>query len=83
MLTSCVADYLPSSSPEDWKESVLIFCVPMAHKKQEHFLMSMYGEAWLLSLLEDRMFVLLGSCRVLRAVKPPVFFLHLSKHPCM
>lgn len=43
----------------------------------------MYGEAWLLSLLEDRMFALLGPCRVLRAVKPPVFFPHLSKHPCM
>lgn len=82
MLTSCVADYLPSSSPKDWKESMLING-PMARKRQEHFSMPMYGEAWLLSLLEDRMFALLGLCRVLRAVKPPVFFLHLSKHPCM
>lgn len=55
----------------------------MAHKRQEHFPMPMYGEAWLLSLLEDRMFAFLGLRRVLRAVKLPVFFLHLSKHPHM
>lgn len=79
MLTSYVADYLPSASPEDWKESSL----SMAHKRQEHFPMPMYGEAWLLSLLEDRMFAFMGLCRVLRAMKLPVFFLHLSKHPCM
>lgn len=55
-------------------------CWSVAHGM--HFPMPMYGKAWLLSLL-DRMFALLGPCRVLRAVKPPVFFPHLSKHPCM